>query len=413
MSDIFIRIWVAVLTLAAFLFAPFAVLVPKALAALALIAALAALPVYAAVGERLPQVLRWAAFALAAMLVWAAIDSLWAEFPDQARARLVKLAFISAVGLFLVAGTLALEQPYRDRIGAALCLGIALALAVMAVDALGNGALRKAIHDDPAYYGVAGLNRGATVIVLMVWPAVAWLWQRARDSGKGAVRGAALLLIVALISVLLLLESNSAEVAFVVGAVVFVVVVVAPGIATRGLAALVALGTMAAPILPITVLSPNVAYEWVSQISATAVHRIYIWRFVSDRILERRFTGWGLDASRSIPGADTYIVQFDRSLPFQPYGEMTALPLHPHNAPLQLWLELGLPGAALFALLCGGLLLGVARGLPRRLPAAAASAAILVAVALSSFSYGVWQTWWLAALWLAAAMTTVLLVGRK
>jgi O-antigen ligase len=170
---------------------------------------------------------------------------------------------------------------------------------------------------------------------------------------------------------------------------------------------------MAAPILPITVLSPNVAYEWVSQISATAVHRIYIWRFVSDRILERRFTGWGLDASRSIPGADTYIVQFDRSLPFQPYGEMTALPLHPHNAPLQLWLELGLPGAALFALRCGGLLLGVARGLPRRLPAAAASAAILVAVALSSFSYGVWQTWWLAALWLAAAMTTVLLVGRK
>ncbi len=413
MSNIFIRIWVAVLTLAAFLFAPLAVLVPKALAALALIATLAALPVYAAVGERLPQVLRWAAFALAAMLVWAAIGGLWAEFPDQARARLVKLAFISAVGLLLVAGTLALEQPYRDRIGAALCLGVALALAVMAVDALGNGALRKTIHDDPAYYGGAGLNRGATVIVLMVWPAVAWLWQRARDSGKGAVRGAALLLIVALISVLLLLESNSAEVAFVVGAVVFVVVVVAPGIATRGLAALVALGTMAAPILPITVLSPNVAYEWVSQISATAVHRIYIWRFVSDRILERRFTGWGLDASRSIPGADTYIVQFDRSLPFQPYGEMTALPLHPHNAPLQLWLELGLPGAALFALLCGGLLLGVARGLPRRLPAAAASAAILVAVALSSFSYGVWQTWWLAALWLAAAMTTVLLVGRK
>ncbi|MDP7540640.1 MAG: hypothetical protein QF726_09330, partial [Alphaproteobacteria bacterium] len=312
MSNIFIRIWVAVLTLAAFLFAPLAVLVPKALAALALIATLAALPVYAAAGERLPQVLRWASFALAAMLVWAAIGGLWAEFPDQARARLVKLAFISAVGLLLVAGTLALEQPYRDRIGAALCLGIALALAVMAVDALGNGALRKAIHDDPAYYGVAGLNRGATVIVLMVWPAVAWLWQRARDSGKGAVRGAALLLIVALISVLLLLESNSAEVAFVVGAVVFVVVVVAPGIATRGLAALVALGTMAAPILPITVLSPNVAYEWVSQISATAVHRIYIWRFVSDRILERRFTGWGLDASRSIPGADTYIVQFDR-----------------------------------------------------------------------------------------------------
>jgi O-antigen ligase len=347
------------------------------------------------------------------MLAWAGIAGVWAAVPDLVGSRLPKLVFITAVGLLLVVGTLALERGQRDRIGAALCFGIALALAVMAIDAYGNGALRKAIRDDPAYYGMAALNRGATVITLVIWPAVAWLWQRARDSGRGVLRGAASFLVVGLIGILLLLESNSASVAFAVGGAVFVVVAAKPWLVTRGLALIVALGIMAAPMLPITVLSPNVAYEWASQVSSTAVHRIYIWRFVADRILERRLTGWGLDASRSIPEGDVYITRFDLSLPFQTYGKMQALPLHPHNAPLQIWLELGLPGALLFALLCGGLLLGVARSLPRHLPAAAASAGILVAFALSSFSYGIWQTWWLAALWLTAAMTAGLLARRE
>ncbi len=413
MNGTAVRIGAAVLVLAAFLFAPLAVLAPKALAPLALIAGLAALPGYAAGDRRLPRTLRWAFLVMLAMLAWAGIAGVWAAFPDLVISRLPKLVFITAVGLLLVVGTLALDRSQRDRVGAALCFGIALALAVMAVDAYGNGALRKAIRDDPAYYGMAALNRGATVIALIIWPAVAWLWQRARDSGTGVLRGAASLLVAGLIGVLLMLESNSAGVAFVVGAGVFAAVMVAPWLVGRGLALVVALGTMAAPMLPITVLSPNVAYDWASQVSSTAVHRIYIWRFVSDRIQERRLMGWGLDASRSIPGGDTYITQFDLSLPFQTYGRMQALPLHPHNAPLQIWLELGLPGAALLALLCGGLLLGLARDLPQRLGGAAAAAAILVAVALSSFSYGIWQTWWLAALWLTAAMTAGLLARRE
>ncbi len=118
--------------------------------------------------------------------------------------------------------------------------------------------------------------------------------------------------------------------------------------------------------------------------------------------------GWGLDSSRVIPGADIIITRFDSTLPWIPYGRMEALPLHPHNAPLQIWLELGLPGAALFALLCAAVLVAVARRVPEPLAAAAAAAAIMVALALSSFSYGIWPTWWLAALWLAAALIAVM-----
>ena len=71
--------------------------------------------------------------------------------------------------------------------------------------------------------------------------------------------------------------------------------------------------------------------ETADAVKLSAGHRLWIWSFAGDRIAERPLTGWGLDASRSIPGGKD---------PIRP-GE-TWLPLHPHNASLQLWLELGI-----------------------------------------------------------------------
>ena len=89
------------------------------------------------------------------------------------------------------------------------------------------------------------------------------------------------------------------------------------------------------------------------------------------------------------------------------FGKMQLMPLHPHNAPLQLWLELGIPGALLFVAITACLLIAIARRLRDRLAAATAATVLLVAITLSSFSYGIWQTWWLAALWLAAGLTAM------
>ena len=80
--------------------------------------------------------------------------------------------------------------------------------------------------------------------------------------------------------------------------------------------------------------------ETADAVKLSAGHRLLIWSFAGDRIAERPLAGWGLDSSRTIPGGRD---------PIRP-GE-TWMPLHPHNAPLQLWLELGVPGAVLFALL--------------------------------------------------------------
>jgi O-antigen ligase len=86
------------------------------------------------------------------------------------------------------------------------------------------------------------------------------------------------------------------------------------------------------------------------------------------------------------------------------------LPLHPHNVPLQAWLELGAPGAILLALVIARLWLGLpARPWPR-LYAAAVAGSLAAALAVALGSYGMWQEWWLGTEFLTAFL--ILVMGR-
>jgi exopolysaccharide production protein ExoQ len=120
----------------------------------------------------------------------------------------------------------------------------------------------------------------------------------------------------------------------------------------------------------------------------SAWHRLMIWSFAGDRIAERPLRGWGLDASRAIPGGDGPISQ----------GRVW-LPLHPHNAAIQVWLELGVPGAVLFALIVAWLWFGLAETNWPRLFTAAAGASLTTALVAAIGAYGIWQEWWIGALW--------------
>jgi hypothetical protein len=138
----------------------------------------------------------------------------------------------------------------------------------------------------------------------------------------------------------------------------------------------------------------------------SAVHRLVIWDFAAARIAEKPITGWGLEASRAMPGGRALpdAATLDRlniANPAQrealalPHVEV--MPLHPHNGALQLWLELGGIGALIGAALM--LALGVAAS---RSAAPAAGAGMLASAAVTGMlSFGLWQAWWVASLLLA------------
>jgi O-antigen ligase len=86
------------------------------------------------------------------------------------------------------------------------------------------------------------------------------------------------------------------------------------------------------------------------------------------------------------------------------------MPLHPHNAPLQFWLELGATGASVLSLLVALAWLSLAEiDWPR--PFAAAVGASLTAALVASFaSYGIWEEWWLSTL--LFSFYAILVAGR-
>jgi len=109
--------------------------------------------------------------------------------------------------------------------------------------------------------------------------------------------------------------------------------------------------------------------------------RMDYWSHAVDWIQLRPLRGWGLDASRMFgPG----------------------IKLHPHNIPLQIWMELGVVGAvaaAAFWCLAFARLAGPTRSL-----AAGATAASAIVYLLFGLNFGVWQEWWVALGALVAVM---------
>jgi O-antigen ligase len=135
----------------------------------------------------------------------------------------------------------------------------------------------------------------------------------------------------------------------------------------------------------------------------SGIHRLLIWRFGADRIAERPLLGWGMDASRAIPGGKT---KFNDLLPTLHYpGDAEAMPLHPHDAALQWQLELGIPGLLLGLTLVVWVIYRIGwrrdRPIGERAAALALAAAALV---VGLLSFGIWQAWWLSTLWLTASL---------
>jgi O-antigen ligase len=229
---------------------------------------------------------------------------------------------------------------------------------------------------------------------LLVWPAALLCWRRFG-------RWSAALPLLVLAAVIAVGPQRSAFVAWPLALLAALAVLAAGRRAVKVIAVLLAVTLLAAPLLVASLPRAETVRSDYPGVPASFVHRLAVWRFANDRLSERPIHGWGMRASRAIPGGEVLIDVGGR----RPGKTM---PLHPHNGLLQIWLELG----AIGALLAAAFLFAAVSAL-RRLEADRAGHAALIATittgfAYSSLSYGIWQTWWLAAMALSVIFTLTL-----
>lgn len=379
---------------------PFAVAAPQSLVLLLALAGVVSL--VAAVRSREALVPARALWAIGALVVWCAVGALWSIEPRTSILSGVRLATLAFVGVHLMAAWGRLDAAQQRLVGGALVVGLAVAVVALLLEYGGPHLVSRLVSAKAQGVldgGKSVANRSAGIIVLLGGPAVffalaaAWRWPAA-------------VLAVLMITAVLISDNSTARVALAAALLAFAATMAvgrAALIAGRVVAVLL---VVALPILTAFIPDPHLSYgQWGWQ-HASLHHRLSIWRFVGERIAEKPVLGWGMDAARTMPGGEDSITvtlpDGTRSL------EEQLLPLHPHNAILQVWLELGLPGAlALAALLWW--VIGRVGHLPSRSAQAFGLGAVMAGLIIACASFGFWQSWWQAALWISAAMANGLL----
>jgi exopolysaccharide production protein ExoQ len=129
----------------------------------------------------------------------------------------------------------------------------------------------------------------------------------------------------------------------------------------------------------------------------SAIHRIKIWEFTAKKISERPLLGWGMNSSKHLPDGKNIVYSASGGY----LGE--ALPLHPHNAILQIWVELGLPGILIFLLLGYYFFKVIYQAAKPDAVKAIIVGQVLTFFIFASLSFGLWQAWWLCLSWFAVS----------
>ena len=331
----------------------------------------------------------WWLWFLLAFSLWAGISSMWSAQPGSPQA--YKLAALVPLGLLFATATARASNRELARAAAAAAFFVLAAL--LAVEIAFDMPLNRAANPD-THPGevVRNLNRGITVLLALTWAAAAALLANRR-----AVLAGAVILIAALPSLPFGLWAN--VIAFGVGLAAFALAFAAPRIAIIAVSGGLAVWMLAAPfVTPLILANPRL----VDALPESWAQRAGIWDYVCAEILERPWIGRGLDAARAV--SDRIEVRG---------VDMRAIPLHPHSGSLQIWYETGAVGAVLAALtlVAGGLALARAFK-DNRIAAAAAAASLASLGVIANVSFGIWQEWWNATMFVVAALVGALSLRR-
>lgn len=358
--------------------------------AVAMVAALAAMAVEGRARE-------WLAEAAAALrtplglavlgfLGFAALSITWSVVPGTSLQALAEFG-LTLAGAFVLA--LALPQRMPQRRPLLLAFSTALACVLILLQLWTDVAVRRA-------FGLRAeefiFNRPSLTVLVLSIP-LAWLLLRSgyRRVGAGALAlaagtvvqsesGAAVLGLLAAVAVYALARYSGRAAVSVVALCVAVAILLAPVI-----------GAAAERVLPASV------HESLARANTRA--RVEIWKTFGEAVRQDPVLGKGFGVSPSF--AETRAAHEVRP------NDPSALTLwHPHNAALQIWVELGLVGAALGMIVVMLLLKRIAR-LPGEFQAVSLTLVAAIVV-VSLVGHGAWQGWWPAAVgaaivWLRAA----------
>ncbi|MBF0355171.1 MAG: methyltransferase domain-containing protein [Alphaproteobacteria bacterium] len=344
--------------------------------------------------------LRWPVLTFAPLLLYALATAPWAVNSAYTVLMTARVLGVLAAALILWRTIDALDESMLRNLQRYALVGGLLLLCLVGAELSTDLAFMSWLKNLERAPGkndyVTYINSGVSLLALFS-PQIALI----THERLGKVTALSFLLVAALI--LHLGYASTPVLGFVLAIALILAVILFEGRALKlfGIAAIV--GVLAMPFAFENYLVRRGGLQGLEHsIGWSSLHRLHIWSFALERWHEKPLIGWGLDASRDVPGGRT---------PVPGFVGVEYMPLHPHNGALQSWLELGFVGTLAFVFVLWRLARGVAGQTNHK--AMMAGAALMGGYAAQGMlSFGLWQNWWLASLALGALMM-LLMRGPK
>lgn len=325
-------------------------------------------------------------FALLALVLWATVSLAWSpaapHWGDFKRSKdledLTILKLVLEVGLYAAAYAALGQMSTRSARLASLVMvvGVILLALVTCLDGLSKAAvyqLLRKLSGDPVRPDIAmvKVSMGTYTLVLLFWPVVRLLdaW---KFPGRNILIAVTTLMIVTGAH---LTGADAPIAAMLLAGVSWLGVRLIGKPFVRAMIPIVSAIFIFAPMAILWAVRSGL-FAWLHVLAPPSWDaRLNIWAHAANLTVDHALRGWGFDAARTFPG----------------------IPLHTHNAALQLWLELGSVGAALAAAFFAWILYRIVgqTGESRR-DGAMAAATLTAFLVIGGVSFGVWQEWWMA-----------------
>ncbi|MHA1558383.1 MAG: O-antigen ligase family protein [Alphaproteobacteria bacterium] len=327
------------------------------------------------------------------LLVWCFLSSFWSIAPKNSLFLSLRLMVLCFCGVSWVVFVYSLNKEEYQKLIKSLFYGFLLALIILLVDILSGHIWFYLMNKKNIILSIFPF---VLTLSMALWPVLLYI--------KNNVAHVFIIILSGILLALIDCDTAPMAVLFASFSVLFF------SFSKRIFLKFLKASCYAAFILPF-VFHFFITFENIETISSympslsSYTHRLYIYKSVSAKIMQKPLLGYGLDTSRTkeLGGSQKEWAAFNKK--GQKYViNSDEIPLHPHNAPLQWWLELGFVGVFLFVILQVQLL---RRVLPITYFSEKAKTGLIVSALFIAFvNLGFWQNWWLSVLWILGGVCT-------
>ncbi len=411
--DLAVSTTLTAVALVAFLLAPRAAQFELLLLAAVPIATLARTGDIATALARSPLLVACAAFGL-----YITINAAWSVNHAEAYGKVLFYWILLVTAHLAITGIGVVGDEVLARLQKTIVVTVMAGALFLAIEVLTDQAIRRflfslvpfirppskhttIVDGDVVAIGPYILNRNMAALCLVLWPVLLML-RTLLDARRALMAGAALAA-VSLIAVLRS-EHETSMLALMFSIAAFAGMMLAAPIVRKA----IMVGWVVATLLVVPLVT--VAYqrqlhlaEWLP---VTARNRVILWGYTAGEVAKTPILGIGVASTKDLDEANG-----DKAV--KPPGYTYALRTgpHAHNAFLQTWYELGAIGAVLLLAL-GLCLSAVLSRLPKG-DQTLAYASFVAAVMIGSFTWGMWQTWFMAAYGIWAVLLALAFEGSR